>query len=279
MARNCLCCNVTIPAAVDWLSNHCHTMFTSAAWPQFLIAEFRSLAYIDSLTILTLMASVTLQGSKNPISVSKIICVGRNYAEHAKEMKAELPSEPMLFLKPPSAIIGNGGAVILPPISRELHHEVEMTVLLGKGGRDIPKESALGHVAGYGVGLDMTLRDVQNEAKKKGLPWSLAKGFDTSAPLSEFVPVSSVRDPHRLSVQLSVNGALRQKGITSDFIFRLEHLISYISQFFTLSPGDVLFTGTPEGVSQTVPGDTLEATLSDENNPIARLTVRIEGRP
>ncbi|MEX2116861.1 MAG: fumarylacetoacetate hydrolase family protein [Bacteroidota bacterium] len=225
------------------------------------------------------MATVTLQGSNDPITVSKIICVGRNYAEHAKEMKAELPSAPVLFLKPPSAIIGNGGAVILPIISRELHHEVEMTVLLGKGGRDIPQESALGHVAGYGIGLDMTLRDVQSEAKKKGLPWSLAKGFDTSAPLSEFIRASSVPDPHRLALRLSVNGEVRQQGTTSDFIFKLEYLISYISQFFTLSPGDVLFTGTPEGVAQTVPGDTLEAVLSDESNrPIAQLTIRIESR-
>jgi len=225
------------------------------------------------------MTTVTLQGSNTPIIVSKIICIGRNYAEHAKEMKAELPSAPVLFLKPPSAIIGNGGAVILPSISHDLHHEVEMTVLMGKGGRDIPQESSLGCVAGYGIGLDMTLRDVQSEAKKKGLPWSLAKGFDTSAPLSEFIPAALVRDPHRLLLSLSVNGAVRQKGTTRDFIFRLEYLISHISQFFTLSPGDVLFTGTPEGVSQTVPGDILEATLSDEsNNPMTSLKVRIEGR-
>ena len=225
------------------------------------------------------MTTVTLQGSNKPIAVSKIICVGRNYAEHAKEMKAELPSTPVLFLKPPSAIIADGGAVIRPSLSTDLHHEVELTVLLGKGGRDIPQQSALDCVAGYGVGLDMTLRDVQSEAKKKGLPWSVAKGFDTSAPLSEFIPAASVRDPHRLGLSLSVNGIVRQKGTTSDFIFRLEFLISYISQIFTLGPGDVLFTGTPEGVSQTVPGDTLEATLTDEGNKaIARLTVQIEGR-
>ncbi|MEX1138570.1 MAG: fumarylacetoacetate hydrolase family protein [Bacteroidota bacterium] len=224
------------------------------------------------------MNSVTLQGSKNPIPVSKIICVGRNYAEHAKEMKAELPSNPVLFLKPPSAIVASGGAVVLPSISNDLHHEVELTVLLGKGGRDIPKESALGYVAGYGIGLDMTLRDVQSEAKKKGLPWSLAKGFDTSAPLSEFIPATSVPDPHRLFLRLTVNGEVRQQGTTSNFIFRLEYLISYISQFFTLNSGDVLFTGTPEGVAQTVPGDSLEATLSDDGNrPLATLAVRIEG--
>lgn len=244
-----------------------------------MFAEFRSLAYIDSLTIQTLMNTITLRGSRDPIPVSKIICVGRNYAEHAKEMKAELPSAPVLFLKPPSAIVASGGSVILPSISTDLHHEVELTVLIGKGGREISEENALSHVAGYGIGLDMTLRDVQSEAKKKGLPWSLAKGFDTSAPLSEFIPASSVPDPHRLSLRLTVNGAVRQQGTTSDFIFRLGHLISYISTFFTLNAGDVLFTGTPEGVAQTVPGDSLEATLSDEGKEsLATLRVRIEGR-
>lgn len=243
-----------------------------------MFAEFRSLAYIDSLTIRTLMNTVSLRGSRDPIPVSKIICVGRNYAEHAKEMKAELPSAPVLFLKPPSAIVASGGSVILPSISSDLHHEVELTVLLGKGGRKIPEANALGLVAGYGIGLDMTLRDVQSEAKKKGLPWSLAKGFDTSAPLSEFIPAASVSDPHRLSLQLTVNGSVRQRGTTSDFIFKLGHLIAYISSFFTLNAGDVLFTGTPEGVAQTVPGDVLEATLSDEGNKsLATLKVRIEG--
>lgn len=243
-----------------------------------MFAEFRSLAYIDSLTIRTLMNTVSLRGSRDPIPVSKIICVGRNYAEHAKEMKAELPSSPVLFLKPPSAIVASGGSVILPSISSDLHHEVELTVLLGKGGRKIPEANALGLVAGYGIGLDMTLRDVQSEAKKKGLPWSLAKGFDTSAPLSEFIPAASVADPHRLSLQLTVNGSVRQRGTTSDFIFKLGHLIAYISSFFTLNAGDVLFTGTPEGVAQTVPGDVLEATLSDEGNKsLATLKVRIEG--
>lgn len=223
------------------------------------------------------MSSVILRGSKSPVSVPKIICVGRNYAEHAKEMKAEVPSAPMLFLKPPTAIVLSGGAVILPSISSDLHHEVEMTVLIGKGGKNIAREQALGHVAGYGIGLDMTLRDVQSEAKKKGMPWSLAKGFDTSAPLSDFVPAAKVSDPHDLTVELSVNGVVRQQGTTADFLFKLDHLISYISHFFTLSPGDVLFTGTPEGVAQTVPGDALHAELRNGSGLLTALDVRIEG--
>ncbi len=209
------------------------------------------------------MAIATLQGTSTPLTITKIICVGRNYAEHAKEMKAEVPTTPVLFLKPPTAVIHNHGQVVIPAISKELHHEVEMTVLIGKGGRNIGRETVMEHVAGYGVGLDMTLRDVQSEAKKKGLPWSVAKGFDSSAPLSDFVPAEAVPDPHQLTVELTVNGAPRQKGSTSDFIFRLDQLLSVISQIFTLEPGDVIFTGTPEGVAQTVVGDTLLARLLD----------------
>lgn len=208
------------------------------------------------------MPAVSLIGTQQSFQVGKIICVGRNYAEHAKEMKADLPTAPVLFLKPPSAIIHEGDHIIIPPISREIHHEVEMTVLLGKGGKHIPQKKALTHVAGFGVGLDMTLRDVQSEAKKKGLPWTLAKGFDTSAPLSGFVPAGSVQDPHNLNIELSVNGAARQKGNTGDFIFQLDQLISYISMYFTLEEGDVIFTGTPEGVARVRPGDVLEARLS-----------------
>lgn len=222
------------------------------------------------------MPSVTLRGTPSPVPVSKIICVGRNYAAHAKEMKAEIPEQPVLFLKPPSAILHDGGTIVIPKISRDLHHEVEMTVLIGRGGKNIDEHSALSHVAGYGVGLDMTLRDVQSEAKKKGLPWTLAKGFDTSAPLSEFVPAAAIADPHALEVELRVNGAVRQRGNTSSFIFRLERLISLISTHFTLEKGDVIFTGTPEGVAQTVPGDTLEATLrTPGGTPLSSLTVRI----
>jgi 2-keto-4-pentenoate hydratase/2-oxohepta-3-ene-1,7-dioic acid hydratase in catechol pathway len=222
------------------------------------------------------MSSVTLQGRSGTINVPKIICVGRNYAEHAKEMKAEAPSAPVLFLKPPSAIIANRSAVILPTISQDLHHEVEMTVLIGKGGKNIPREKAAEHIAGYGIGLDMTLRDVQSEAKKKGLPWSLAKGFDTSAPLSEFIPASLVADPNTLTLELTVNGTIRQKGHTSDFLFKLDELLSYISQFFTLAEGDVLFTGTPEGVAQTVPGDRLKAELKSGAKVLTSLDVQIK---
>ncbi|HLA68459.1 MAG TPA: fumarylacetoacetate hydrolase family protein [Bacteroidota bacterium] len=214
------------------------------------------------------MATATLQGTPTPLTIPKIICVGRNYAEHAKEMKADVPTTPVLFLKPPTAVVHNHGSVVIPPVSRELHHEVEMTVLIGKGGKNISREKAMEHIAGYGIGLDMTLRDLQSDAKKKGLPWSVAKGFDTSAPLSDFVPAASVANPHQLTVELTVNGSARQKGSTSDFIFKLDQLVSSISQIFTLEPGDVIFTGTPEGVAQAVAGDTLLGRLLEPSGKV-----------
>ena len=223
------------------------------------------------------MATATLQGASAPIPIPKIICVGRNYAEHAKEMKADVPTTPVLFLKPPTAVIHNHDRVIIPSVSKELHHEVELIVLIAKGGKNISRARAMEHIAGYGVGLDMTLRDLQSDAKKKGLPWSVAKGFDTSAPISEFVPAASVAEPHRLTVELTVNGAARQKGSTSDFIFKLDHLLSAISEIFTLEQGDIIFTGTPEGVAQTVAGDTLLARLLDASGkPLVSIMAHVD---
>jgi 2-keto-4-pentenoate hydratase/2-oxohepta-3-ene-1,7-dioic acid hydratase in catechol pathway len=222
------------------------------------------------------MKSVTLRGSSEPIPVGKIICIGQNYAEHAKEMKFDVPSSPVFFLKPPSAIIHQGEQIIMPDISKDVHHEVELTVLIGEGGKNIPRESALQHVAGYGIGLDMTMRDVQMEAKKKGLPWTLAKGFDTSAPLSEFVPVAVMSNPETLCIQLKINGSIRQFSATDKLVFPVEVLISYISQYITFERGDVIYTGTPEGVSRVGHGDALEAVLMDKNkNILVSLSVTV----
>jgi 2-keto-4-pentenoate hydratase/2-oxohepta-3-ene-1,7-dioic acid hydratase in catechol pathway len=191
-------------------------------------------------------------------------------------MKSDIPESPVIFLKPPTAIIANGGRVLIPAISKDVHHEVEMTVLIGEGGKNIPRDRALKHVAGYGIGLDMTLRDVQAEAKKKSLPWTLSKGFDTSAPLSEFVPASNIGDPHNLNVALSVNGSVRQQSNTRHFIFKVDHLIAFISQVISLERGDILYTGTPEGVAQVVSGDKLEARLTNpEGNVLAVLSVSV----
>ena len=192
-------------------------------------------------------------------------------------MKFDVPASPVFFFKPPSAIIHNGGQVVLPEISNEVHHEVEMTVLIGEKGSNIHRSAALKHVAGYGIGLDMTMRDVQNEAKKKGLPWALAKGFDTSAPLSDFIPAELVGDPGSLHVQLFINGKLQQSSDTSKFVFPVDKVIAYISQFITFEPGDIIFTGTPEGVSRVEHGNRLEASLLDAHkNILISLSVSIQ---
>ena len=207
------------------------------------------------------MNTVELEGSNEPIVVGKILCIGRNYVAHAKEMKSGVDESPVFFLKPSTALIPDGGTIFIPSISTDVHHEVELTVLIGKNGKNIPKANALSHVAGYGVGLDMTLRDVQAKAKEKGLPWTLAKGFDTSAAISRFVPASEVPNPQAVEVELKVNGAVRQTGKTELQIFPVEHFIWYVSQFITLERGDLIYTGTPEGVAQVKSGDTLEALL------------------
>jgi 2-keto-4-pentenoate hydratase/2-oxohepta-3-ene-1,7-dioic acid hydratase in catechol pathway len=152
-----------------------------------------------------------------------------------------------------------------------MHHEVELVVLIGRPGREIPRERAFEHVGGYGVGLDMTLRDVQANAKKKGLPWSVAKGFDTSAPVSSFVRKEDVADPHNLTLVLEVNGTVRQRSNTRNMVFGVDDIISYLSTVFTLEEGDLVFTGTPEGVGPVQSGDVLEATLED----LARCKVEI----
>jgi acylpyruvate hydrolase len=214
---------------------------------------------------------VQFKDSTRTMPAGKLVCLGRNYAEHAKEMKAEVPSVPLLFLKPSTSLLAPGGKVLLPAFSSDLHHEVEMVVLIGTEGKQIPRERAMSYVAGYAIGLDMTLRDVQAEAKKKGLPWSVAKGFDTSAPLSPFVGPQEVPDPHNLAISLKVNGVLRQLSNTRHMLFRVEDMISYISTVFTLEPGDMIFTGTPEGVGQVLPGDILEAELAS----VGTLTVTV----
>jgi acylpyruvate hydrolase len=214
------------------------------------------------------------------LEITKIFCVGRNYAEHAREMKDAIPESPVFFLKPTTALISDGGIVFAPSISREFHHEVEMTVLIGKGGKNIQRGNAFNHVAGYGIGLDMTMRDIQNDAKKKGLPWTLSKAFDTSAPISSFAPASDVPDPHNLGLRLDVNGTTRQQSNTRNFLFKVDELIAYISQFFTFERGDIIFTGTPEGVAPAVPGDRLDAQLlSPEGNPISSLSVTVQQAP
>ncbi|HTK82343.1 MAG TPA: fumarylacetoacetate hydrolase family protein [Bacteroidota bacterium] len=208
------------------------------------------------------MKTVKIQGADGGVQVGKILCLGRNYAEHAKEMKSEVPTTPVVFLKPPSALLTNGEPIVRPAISHDMHHEVELIVLIGKNGKNVSAAKAREYVLGFGVGLDMTLRDVQAEAKKKGLPWSVAKGFDTSAPVSEIIPIGKFDGQNEMTIRCSVNGVVRQQTSTSKMIFSVEKIIEYVSGIFTLERGDVIFTGTPEGVGPVVPGDNIEAELA-----------------
>jgi acylpyruvate hydrolase len=209
----------------------------------------------------TLMKTIKLEGSQKEYTVGKILCLGRNYTEHAKEMHADIPKEPIIFLKPSSAIIGNNEDIRIPKISHQPHHEVELVVAIGQNGKNIPRAIAFQYVLGYGIGLDMTLRDIQNDAKKQGLPWSIAKGFDTSAPVSDFVPVSKIKDPHNLGIRCTVNAIVRQESSTRNMIFPIDKIIEYASSIFTLEAGDLIFTGTPEGVGAVHDGDIIEAEL------------------
>ena len=190
----------------------------------------------------------------------KILCIGRNYAAHAAEMGAEVPAEPLVFLKPSTALVASGGTVRLPRQSQSVHHELEVVAVVGTGGRDIAEADALGHVAAYALGLDLTARDIQAAAKEKRAPWSIAKGFDTFAPLGPLTAADAVGDPQALSIRLTVNGETRQEGSTDRMLFPVARLVSFLSGVFTLEPGDLVYTGTPEGVGPIRDGDVLEAT-------------------
>jgi acylpyruvate hydrolase len=194
-------------------------------------------------------------------SIGKILCIGRNYSEHIKELGNATPEAPVIFIKPASSVIGEGEAIVIPSYSHDCHHEAELALLIGRKGKDIPEDRAMEYIAGYGVGIDLTLRDVQGELKKKGLPWEIAKGFDTSCPLSSFVEASNVADPQNLQIRLTVNGEIRQDGNTSMMIHRIPAIVSHMSGRFTLEPGDVILTGTPAGVSRIVSGDNLVAEI------------------
>jgi len=207
------------------------------------------------------MKTARIPATGSEYQIGKIVCVARNYVDHIKELGNEIPSAPTLFMKPATSVIGNGGQIVIPSFSSECHHEAELAVLIGKPGKNICSDDSLNYVAGYGIAIDLTLRDIQSELKKKGLPWEIAKGFDTSCPLSDFTPAASVCDPQNLQIRLTVNGAVRQDGSTSLMINSVSKLISFISGIFTLEPGDVILTGTPAGVSAIQSGDKLTAEI------------------
>jgi len=190
-----------------------------------------------------------------PSTPSKIVCVGRNYVEHAKEMGNEVPKLPLLFLKPPSAIIAPGETILLPPQSAQVEHEAELVIVIGKRGRNITTESARDYVLGYTIGIDVTARDLQ----KTDGQWTRAKGFDTFCPFGPWIDTDF--DPSDALVTCRVNGQMRQMASTRDMIFSVGVLIAYISSVMTLEPGDLIFTGTPAGVSQLKAGDTVEVVV------------------
>lgn len=208
-------------------------------------------------------------------TAGKLLCIGRNYAEHAREMNAAPLKEPVVFLKPATALVASGGVVELPPESRDVHHELELVVVIGRAARRVSESVALDCVAGYALGLDMTARDLQAAAKKAGLPWTVAKGFDTFAPLGPITPREVIGDPQHLELRLEVNGVERQRGTTADMLFPVATLIAYCSRIFTLEPGDLIYTGTPEGVAAVAPGDRLRAT----GTHLAPLEVTVAAAP
>lgn len=217
------------------------------------------------------MKTVKVLNSTQEFHVGKIVCVGRNYAEHAKELGNEVPEFPIIFLKPSSAMIYSGGDVIHPKFSNNLHYELELVLLIGRDIKQADDKQAEDAIAGYGVGLDMTLRDLQNELKDKGNPWTLSKCFDTSAVVSDFILKKDYQLTLNEEIRLKVNGNVKQDGKLNQMIFKPVEIVKYISERMMLEKGDLIFTGTPAGVGRVVPGDRLEGEITS----IGRIEAKI----
>jgi 2-keto-4-pentenoate hydratase/2-oxohepta-3-ene-1,7-dioic acid hydratase in catechol pathway len=193
----------------------------------------------------------------------KIICIGRNYSEHIKELANEKPEEPVVFLKPETALVTDNQFVKYPDFTRDLHHEIELVLRISKPGKNVGLTNADQYYDAIGLGVDFTARDLQSKQKSKGLPWEIAKSFDQSAPVSAFIPKTELPDLTGISFRLSLNGTDRQKGSSADMMFSFGEIISWCSRFFTLQPGDLIFTGTPSGVGPVQCGDHLEGFLGE----------------
>jgi 2-keto-4-pentenoate hydratase/2-oxohepta-3-ene-1,7-dioic acid hydratase in catechol pathway len=208
------------------------------------------------------MPNYKIKDNKNmKIKIGKLVCLARTYKKHAEEMKSEIPTEPLIFLKPASSVIFNGDSIQIPKMSKCVHHEVELAVIIGKKCKNVLKKDAMNFVFGYAVALDITARDIQTKLKKKGWPWGIAKGFDTFAPISDVVLKKDVPNPQNIDILLKLNGKVKQSSNTNNMIFSIEEIIEYITKIMTLQPGDLIMTGTPEGVGEIVSGDILEAQL------------------
>ena len=195
----------------------------------------------------------------------RIFAIGRNYAEHIKELNNERPDEPVIFTKPDTAILKNNAPFYYPDFSKDIHHEVELVLRICKEGKNVQEKFASKYYDAIGLGIDFTARDLQQKAKEKGLPWDIAKGFNGSAPISDkFIPVGEFKNLQDINFSLQVDGVLKQQGNTSLMLFSFDYIISYLSKFFTLRTGDLIFTGTPKGVGPVVVGNKLSASLEGD---------------
>lgn len=206
--------------------------------------------------------SLPVEGTSARFPVARIFCVGRNYAEHAREMGHDPNREPPFFFMKPNTAILDGRDFPYPAQTKDVHHEMELVVAIGKGGANIPEAQALAHVYGYAAGLDMTRRDLQSEAKKAGRPWDTGKAFDHSAPCAAIVPAARIGHPARGAVVLEVNGEVKQKGNLAELIWKIPEMIAYLSTLFELKAGDLIFTGTPAGVGPVRKGDVLKGSVA-----------------
>jgi acylpyruvate hydrolase len=198
-----------------------------------------------------------MSAAGQPIPVGTIFCVGRNYRKHIRELKSKDLGEPIIFTKPAAAVCQNRESIPLPGQSSDVHHEVELAIIIGKTGKQIPQSDSHAYIAGAAAALDLTMRDIQDRAKKNGTPWAIAKGFDFSCPISKAYPITDLNTLAAVDLFLEKNGTPVQQGNTANMIFPIDYLISYLSGFFTLHPGDIVLTGTPEGVGPIRKGDVL----------------------
>jgi len=218
------------------------------------------------------MKSISIKNSNRKISIGKIVCVGRNYAEHAKELGNDVPQKPVVFLKPSSAVIFSGDKIEYPSFSEDMHHEVELVLLIGNKIKNASLEEAENAITGYGVGLDMTLRDIQSELKSKGHPWTISKCFDRSAVLSEIVLKADFNLTLQEEIFLEINGEERQRDRLNKMIFKPAELVEYLASLMTLEEGDLIFTGTPKGVSKVERGDKIHSGVEG----LVELTVNVD---
>jgi acylpyruvate hydrolase len=224
------------------------------------------------------MTNMAPQASSSLKQAGKVICIGRNFAEHIAELNSAKPNQPFFFLKPTSSIVLPGEGAVLRPKGIEMHYEVELALIIGKLTRDLQAsdvQGAMDAVKAYAVAIDFTARNAQNEAKKKGLPWSIAKGFDTFLPISNIIPKTAIQDPHNVELFLQLNGETKQQGSTNLMIYQIPRILSDISKVMTLHPGDIVLTGTPAGVGPAAPGDVVRAGLRIDGKEVEEGAIEI----